>query len=312
MRFRFRLAEPADDPALRTLLRELPVEGAIRLRFEREPSYFAACQPGDETIVAEDSQGRLAALATRGVRRVFVNGEVCSLGYLGGLRVHPRHQGRWLLSGGFRFLRSLPGPAGYLTTVTHDNRLAEGVLVRSPRPGFPRYVKLAELHTFTYPATRRGPTALRGVARGGARQFFPVEFPPGLDSFVYGSSSAALWTPPGRQVVVAGYGPVLGALRPLANLAVPLPPAGTPLRLAYAAFLQAEPGDFLPLLDMLRAEAGRRGFHYLVLGLCEGDPNLVLARRRRHQLYRSALYWAGWEPPPELDGRPCHVEVALL
>ncbi len=288
------------------------MEGSIRLRFEREPSYFAACQPGDETIVAEDPEGRLAAVATRGMRRVLVNGKATLLGYLGGLRVHPRHQGRWLLSGGFRFLRSLPGPSGYLTTVTHDNRMAEGVLVRSPRPGFPRYVKLAELHTFTYPATRRGPAGSPVAACGGDHQFFPAEPPSGLEYFGCGSASAALWSPPGRQVVVAGYGRLLAALRPVANLAVPLPPAGTPLRLGYAAFLQAQPADFLPLLDSLRAEAGRRGLHYLVLGLCEGDPNLALARRRRHQLYRSALYWAGWEPPPELDGRPCHVEVALL
>jgi hypothetical protein len=118
--------------------------------------------------------------------------------------------------------------------------------------------------------------------------------------------------PTGRQVVVAGYGRLLATLRPLANLAVPLPSPGTALRLGYAAFLRAEPGEFLALLDMLRAQARHRGLHYLVLGLCEGDPNLPQARRRRHQLYRSALYWAGWEPSPALDERPAFVEVALL
>jgi len=318
LRFRFRLAQPADDPALRQLLRELPVAGPIRLRFEREPSYLAACLPGEQTIVAEDPDGALAAVATRGVREVYVNGEPQTVGYLGGLRVHPRHQARWLLSGGFRFLRELHADgrcAGYLTTVTSSNRLAEGVLVRAPRAGFPRYVKLAELHTFTYRVgrgARAQPSSFPADLYPADRQFFPADVPRELAYYRRGSACAALWAPSGRQVVVAGYGRLLAALRPLANLAIPLPPPGTALRLGYAAFLRAEPGDFLPLLDTLLAQARHLGLQYLVLGLCEGDPNLPQARRRRHQLYRSGLYWAGWEPPPVLDARPAFVEVALL
>lgn len=316
MRFRFRLAEPADDPALRQLLRELPVEGAIRLRFEREPNYFEGCQPGDQTIVAEDPAGRLAAVATRGLRSVYVNGQPALVGYLGGLRVHPRCQARWLLSGGFRFLRELHEDgrcAGYLTTVTSDNEVAEGVLVRRPRPGFPRYVKLAELHTLTYPVRgARGRPPVRPEEPGAWPQFFPTELPPGLEFTRVGSARAALWVPPGRQVVVDGYGRLLAALRPLANLAIPLPAAGTPLRLGYAVGLRARPAEFLPLLDALLGRARELGLHYLALGVCGGDPNLEPAVRRRHQLYRSTLYWAGWEPPPALDGRPCYVEVGLL
>ena len=69
-------------------------------------------------------------------------------------------------------------------------------------------------------------------------------------------------------MVVDGYGGLLAALRPLANLAIPLPPAGTQLRLGYAVGLRARPAEFLPLLDALLSQAREVGLHYLALGIC--------------------------------------------
>src|SRR5262245_30508944 len=75
-----RLAVPADDPALRRLLRENPFEGSISLSFEREPDYFKAASvegPFHQTMVVfESGTGEIMGMGDRSVRPLWVNGEV--------------------------------------------------------------------------------------------------------------------------------------------------------------------------------------------------------------------------------------------
>ncbi len=209
MDFAFELATAADDGAIRRLLAENPVPGAVTLGYEREPDYFLGCGPlGDscQVLVARHREdGALAAVACRALRTLFVNGAPQTVGYLGQLRVAAAFRSRWLVSAGFRKLRELHNDgatAAYLTTIISGNREAEGVLVGRPRRHFPRYRPLAELHTLTLPVCRRalrppppGVTIVPGDGlplaellafwdqTGGARQFFPAwraaDFAPG-------------------------------------------------------------------------------------------------------------------------------------
>lgn len=160
--WRCELARPADDPALRRLLRETPLGGAIRLSFPREPDYFTAARLGGErpaTIVVRGrAEGEIVAMGSRAVWPVWLDGRPARLGYLAQLRAAPgRRLQRRVLLEGYRLARRLRAEDELpfdLTTVVADNRRARRLLERG-LPGLPAYTPLAELVTLVLPARSR-------------------------------------------------------------------------------------------------------------------------------------------------------------
>jgi hypothetical protein len=208
--FAFDLAKPGDDEGILRLLRENPIPGRISISYERSPSYFQGCEimgHYHQTLVARHlPSGEIAGLAGRSLRQMYINGEVENVGYLGQLRVDRRFRSRWIVSGGFRFLRELHGDlqtGGYLTTIIEDNREAKGVLVDRARPHFPVYRYLTRLNTLALPVRSIRRPGLAGVEvrrgrvsdldemaafshhYGAMRQFFPVH---GANDFLPESS----------------------------------------------------------------------------------------------------------------------------
>lgn len=156
---RFAVATVDDDAAIRQLLHETPMRGAVSVTFEREPHYFAGAGiagANDQTIVAYD-RDRLLCIGRCTTREAWVNGEVRRVGYLAELRLHPRAQGRFdILRGGYRFFRELHAPAPadvYFTSIAADNLRARRLLERGA-PGLPRYTFLAEFATLLIPVGR--------------------------------------------------------------------------------------------------------------------------------------------------------------
>jgi hypothetical protein len=178
---------------------------------------------------------------------------------------------------------------------------------------------------------------------GAARQFFPVytvadfsnnsltlNFKP--EDFVVawqGNTPVGvmgLWDQSGyKQTVVQGYRGRLNRFRPMVNLglrllgAKPMPPAGGPLNLAYAAFgcvAHNDPLIFDLLLRRVYNLAAARGFAYLMLGLTHTDPLLAVARRYLHVPYHSRVYLVSWDSDENfaafLDGRIPYLEIAAL
>jgi len=143
--FRFEVASPADEPALRTFSRSVDMPGAVRFSFEREPDYFGAlCVEGRQSevlVCRETGTGRVRATGHRSIKPVFVNGQPMPVGYLSGLRLEePVRNGR-ILGRGYQFLRErhADGRAPfYLTTIMEDNRHATAALL-SGRCGLPKY-----------------------------------------------------------------------------------------------------------------------------------------------------------------------------
>src|SRR6516162_6075648 len=93
-------AGPADDAAIRLLMRRQPMPGRVTVTFEREPNFFPGCAVTGEdcqVLVARSDRGEIVGVACRSERNVFVNGQERRLGYLGQLRVDQRFRGRWLV-----------------------------------------------------------------------------------------------------------------------------------------------------------------------------------------------------------------------
>ncbi|MBN1937030.1 MAG: hypothetical protein JW934_20395 [Anaerolineae bacterium] len=199
MDFKFELAAPQDDPALRRLLATNAMPGSIAVTFEREPDYFLGCSTMGrfwQVLIGRDvHNGDLGAVLCRATQPRWVNGEVREVGYLGQLRVDAPYRGRWVLQQGIDALHTLhqDGRAThYLSAIADENRVALGVLVEHPRPSFPTMRQVAHLHTLGIILGRPRPTQRspyqieRGSAEtlpeivaflhewGARRQFFPA------------------------------------------------------------------------------------------------------------------------------------------
>lgn len=169
-RVRFDLATPADEPALRELLRFNPMPGAISLSFQTEPNFFRAATiegPFQQTMIGRDTvTGAVCGMGSRAVRPLYVNGQVMPVGYFSQLRVDRRRE--WgmglarLVAQGFAFLRALHGDGRtpfYLLSVVEDNHAAHRVLTAG-LPGMPQLGEVARLVTYAIaPRRQMAPSA---------------------------------------------------------------------------------------------------------------------------------------------------------
>lgn len=345
MPYRFELATRGDDAALRALLAGGAVPGRIAVSYEREPDFFLgerSLGPFVQTLVARDEAGGVAGVASRAVRPLWVNGTREDVGYLSQLRVARGHEGRGLVTAGYRFLAELHRDgrtAGYLSTIVEENAVARRLLVDAPRPSVPRYREIAAVETLALevrPALAPPLDVARAVddsldaavaflnEQGGRRNLFPcveatsldgVAGAPAGDLWVVRRAGAivaagALWDQSAfKQTVVRGYPPALrgfhNALQRLRG-GPPLPAVGERVRYATVALLAVaddDPFSLDALLTRLLGEASARGYAWLMLGLTSRDPLLPVARRRPHVRYRSRLYAVTFPGDPDLAAR---------
>jgi hypothetical protein len=177
MALEFGLATPADDAALRDLLRRTAMPGEIELAFLREPSFFVAARAGNretQTMVWRDhGAGNLVGLGERSIRAAYVDGQPSDLGYLSNLRGAVDRRKGLGLARGYEYLRTLHGDGKarfYVTTILEDN--AEAIaLLTSGRARLPTYEHVGTLITYLLPIHRRrrarSPAAERVLTSGG-------------------------------------------------------------------------------------------------------------------------------------------------
>lgn len=153
MPLRFRLATHEDDAALRRAFSATPMEGGMRLAFEREPSFFEALRvQGDEVqvMVCEDTgDGQIVAIGTRCLSRAFVNGTPQCVGYLSDLRILPAWRKGTVLARGWKFFRTLDADGRvdlYHTAIFSENAAARSALSRA-RASVPEYHPLGSFIT---------------------------------------------------------------------------------------------------------------------------------------------------------------------
>ena len=314
----FSLATPSDDEGIRRLLATNPMPGRIRVRFEREPSYFAGCGPDTDVLIARDGDC-VVGVACRSLRKLYVNGAVEEIGYLGQLRVDRAHRGQLLTARGYRVMRELHErrPArGYYTTIVDGNAQAEGVLVRKSRGLMPRYRFLEKLVTCAVPVERRPlrPPGLGPRSTSDVANLFPAYEPQGEIVKTDAGSAALVDQRAFKQTVIDGYDRPLGLMRPFYNLlgGIRLPRPNTALNHAYVTHFQAE--DPHALINAVIERA--RGYDHILLGFTEGDPALQAVRRFRPVEYISSIYTVAFDDGDDfhdrLLARPRALDISAL
>jgi GNAT superfamily N-acetyltransferase len=168
MKFQFRLATSTDDPQLRDLMASTPVPGSVTVAFEREPDFFAACPTMGDCLVVlaieADSQ-RLAAAVCLAKQERWLDKQPRTIGYVGGLRVHPDFRGAGILGRAMPFIRETAagwGAIPWFTVIPAGNRSSEGLFVRNIRSSFPRLEPLSELVTLGLATGNRRNNSLTG------------------------------------------------------------------------------------------------------------------------------------------------------
>jgi hypothetical protein len=343
----FAVATRDDEAAIRRLLLEQPMRGAVRVGFEREPDYFRGADLAggvDETIVVREDS-RLMCVGRCTWRECWVDGRAQSVGYLAELRLAAAARGRFaIVRNGYRFFREKQrsDPAAlYFTSIAADNDRARRLLESGAR-GLPRYDFLAELDTLLVAVPRhpraarlhveaatpeRVPELLR-VLNSQRHQLTAVwtrerllaleKHGLPLDRFLLALDGGevvacgALWDQRAfRQTVIHGYSRALTFARPLVNLfsALRLPRPGSVLAHAFLSPLVC-PEALLPeFVAAFFQLAARHGVACLTLARPAGAPSLPFATRT----WRSRLYHVSW---PDDDVRalsgPFLPDVALL
>lgn len=347
----FRLATPADDAALRALLRRIDLPGSPVLRFEAEPSPLAAQRVHGSTqlLVAEDDSGLLGC-GQRSIAPAWLNGESATLGYLGALRLLPEHRGGLALARGWRHFARLQqeAPCNFHSTVIFaDNASAQAVLLGG-RGGLPIYRPAGKLHSPLIlardfpadPGIREARDLAEVIALGNnclsRRDLAPVlraaDFAPGgrwaglgaADFFVLDEGTPrgilGFWDQRSfRQTRIVAWGK-LRPWRPLLNLALrlcghrALPAAGAVLPAAFAGLggtLEETPDDLKRLLRAALRRAHAQGLLGLIHCRHEQDPLLPAFCAFRKIDFQAQLYLVDGLQPAALSTCP-YLEAATL
>ena len=323
------LATAEDDADLRRLLRECVQEGSVRLRFEREPNFFApapAATAQDTVIVRQRLSGDVVACGTRTDRLLWLGGQQQLVTYLGDLRVHPAHRkltGRVLQVGFAEFERvqTTKPTAATFTAIFEDNRAARSALTAS-RLGLPGYHPAGTLLTSAFFLRKRVATSSQvevDLAEAAdflnqqrqSRDLAPVMTPEMLSELrclrvirdqrrIIGVAGLTDQRET-RQIHLLGYsGTLKWVQRPIRLLlsvlgyhAIPKPQQRME-EVFVSHFAADDPQIGARLLKELRTAATEIGAQVLLITQHESDPLAVVQRSSLAVRSRGGLYQVAW------------------
>ncbi len=163
----FRKGEPADDSALKEMLRENAMPGSISLSMRYEPSLFQAIdvERGKTHVAVCEDAGRIVGMGVISEREVFLHGKPCRAGYLSRLRVKSTHRSSTVLARGYRYFKAIHNDEFnvpfYLSTILESNRHAVGMLT-SGRGDLPVYRDIGGYISLVFPVVHHRRPAFRG------------------------------------------------------------------------------------------------------------------------------------------------------
>lgn len=191
---KFRESTHADNQELIEFCRGQKMEGLTQITLERSPDFFEAMEVEGlaHHVFVATKENRIIGVGTASEKRCRINGKEQWLGYLGNLRIDPKHQKGTLLPRAYNFLRKFQQEMKskiYLTTILEENIHAKKIL-ESGKGGLPPYKDIGKLISFVYSsnikpfglpspsytyekATRDDLDALIRFLNTSQRQFFP-------------------------------------------------------------------------------------------------------------------------------------------
>jgi ribosomal protein S18 acetylase RimI-like enzyme len=167
-------AAPADNAALVRLAQSCPMRGDVTMCVERAPDFFALARLEGERwrVGVAECGAEVIGCVAASERPAYVNGVATSTAYVGDLKVHPAHRGRFGADALEEFAREAVrcyggGDMLALLTVLGGNRAMERRAV-GPR-GLPALTRFATLDVHAVPLLWPRPHARAGVRVRAAR-----------------------------------------------------------------------------------------------------------------------------------------------
>ncbi len=308
-------ATPEHDAALRRLLRETPLDGAMAVTLEREPSFFERGAAHQDTILAMEGD-RATGCGSRVVRRVWWNGEIADAAYLADLRVHPDYR---KLAGvglrrGYLLLNQIAAETPVSITwsaIFSSNSTALVALTNRRRSAIPEYIDRGALHCpllwcrgdFAKSGCRRATTGdLPALTDFLKKHFAGKSLTPVFDDRTINPQDFVLLESGGKIVAAIAVRDTRATKQTrIVRLSWPLrlcriftravPAPGGILAIGYGGFMAVENDDpalLRRLLHGARAMAAERGLHFLCLCFHESDPRFAACK---------------WFPNIRMDGR---------
>ena len=253
----FAIAGPEDDADVREILREVSMDGWVKVSMTREPemslAHRALGQFGEFLILREVASGKAICIGEYHTSSLFLNGIASTVPYIGALRVVPKWRNRIsILRNGLDMVRQLQDvrgdPSFMLTSIAAENTRANRLLTAN-LAGMPNYHFIGRVVTLVLPVSRGRPSEEARPANkedlpvisaalceaGKQTQFMPVWDQKNLLQLTANSDldlkdfrvmendgkmtgALAVWDQRGfRQVLVNGYSPWVSRLRPVYN-----------------------------------------------------------------------------------------------
>ena len=335
------------------LINSTYIKGNIEILFSKEPNYLEAMHTTADIVqpVVGKINNKVEVLGARSLKKVYINGEEETLGYLSDLRISPKAKKMRALSKGFEFMKTLMNDKRaklHIATIIEDNRQGKIALIwKNKSLHVPNFYDLGVINTyFIFPIfpkfCGKRIQIIKGSidfldkivnflnSEGRKKQFFPVytkDYFLNLPNFSLNDFYIALedeeivgvmakWEQtPFKQVVIKKYNGNWVWIKKLTGEF--LPKENEPIKQFYLSFVAIKDNDnkiFEALLN--RIYNYNKHYNYFSLVLHSKDRLNKSLKKYFNIKYKSRLYITEFLPDSEIkdliDDRIPYLELASL
>ena len=150
MEHKIERASEKDGKEMLEIIESLPAKGIFELLYTRRPDAYSSYKKESDRVeigVIRDEEGRIAMQGACVIRDYYLNGEECSIGYLGGIRKRPDFKGNlnWMA---MMFKAKKHVSCGkFYCSILSDNDLVMKFFQRK-RQNIPQWEKLCDYTTY--------------------------------------------------------------------------------------------------------------------------------------------------------------------
>ena len=143
-----------DNQGVLELINSIYIKGKLDILFSKEPNYLKAmCSTADivQPVVGKINN-KVEVLGTRSLKKVYINGEEETIGYLSDLKISSKAKKIQALSKGFEFMKTLMDDKKvklHIATIIDDNRQGKIALTWENKTSrVPNFYDLGVINTY--------------------------------------------------------------------------------------------------------------------------------------------------------------------